>query len=343
MDTFHALTWVGIALCVLQSAVFSGLNLALFGLSALQLQVKAETGDQDAAKLMELRRDSNFLLTTILWGNVSTNVLLTLLSDSVLAGVSGFLFSTCLITFGGEIAPQAYFSRNALRMATLSRPLLKFWQMFLYPLAKPTAMILDAWLGPEGLEYSGESELRSLLKRHIAAPDSEVSRVEGVGALNFLALDDVLVSQEGEALDPESIVELEASGGAPVFPAFERSPEDPFLRQLRASGKRWVIITDPEGEPQRALDAHRFLRAALADDGPLDVRKFCHAPIVVRDIKTRLEAVLPEFNAERRRAGDDIIHKDVIVVWASERRVITGADLLGRLMRGIARPVAVEG
>ena len=32
-----------------------------------------------------------------------------------------------------------------------------------------------------------------------------------------------------------------------------------------------------------------------------------------------------------------MIDTDVIIVWGDERRIITGADLLGRLMRGIAR------
>jgi CBS domain containing-hemolysin-like protein len=56
-------------------------------------------------------------LATVLWGNVTINVLLTLLSNSVLAGIGAFAFSTIVITLFGEIVPQAYFSRNALRMA----------------------------------------------------------------------------------------------------------------------------------------------------------------------------------------------------------------------------------
>ena len=44
-------------------------------------------GSRSAAKILELREDANFLLTTILWGNVGINVLLTLLSNSVMLGV----------------------------------------------------------------------------------------------------------------------------------------------------------------------------------------------------------------------------------------------------------------
>jgi metal transporter CNNM len=32
---------------------------------------------------------------------------------------------------------------------------------------------------------------------------------------------------------------------------------------------------------------------------------------------------------------DDVIDQDLILVWGQQRRIITGADLLGRLLRGI--------
>jgi CBS domain containing-hemolysin-like protein len=86
--------WLAIALCISQSAIFSGLNIALFSLSRLQLEVESAKGNVAAKKVLALRSDSNFLLTTILWGNVGINVLLTLLSASALAGISAFLFST---------------------------------------------------------------------------------------------------------------------------------------------------------------------------------------------------------------------------------------------------------
>ena len=78
--------WIGIAFCLSQSAMFSGLNLAFFSLTRLRLEIEASQ-NKSAEKVLAMREDSNFLLTTILWGNVGINVLLTLLSDSVLAGV----------------------------------------------------------------------------------------------------------------------------------------------------------------------------------------------------------------------------------------------------------------
>lgn len=78
--------WTSVLLCLVQSGIFSGLNLALFGLSRVLLEVEAQAGNTDAATILALRRDANGLLTTILWGNVAVNCLLTVLLDSVLAG-----------------------------------------------------------------------------------------------------------------------------------------------------------------------------------------------------------------------------------------------------------------
>ncbi|MDJ0848963.1 MAG: DUF21 domain-containing protein [Myxococcota bacterium] len=339
MEATTGLSWLGIALCVLQSGAFSGLNLSLFGISALQLEVQAAAGRADAARLLELRRDSNFLLATVLWGNVGTNVFLALLSDSVLAGALGFVFSTFVITFGGEIIPQAYFSRNALRMATLMRPFLRVWQFLLYPIAKPTALMLDAWLGGESIDFLREKEVRELMKRYVASPTTEISRVEGIGALNFMALDDLSVLDEGVQLDPESVLELPEQGGRPVFPAYEASRSDPFLRRVEASGRKWVVLVSPRGEPMLVLDADAFLREVMLGEGTVEPGGYCHRPIVIRDPLTKLDRVLPRLRMERRHVGDEVIDEDLILVWGPERRIITGADILGRLLRGIARPV----
>ena len=331
----ETLTWIGIALLVVQSGTFSGLNLALFGVSALRLQTLVNTGNAQAKAVLELRKDSNFVLTTILWGNVGTNVLLTLLSDSVMTGLIAFVFSTFVITFGGEIIPQAYFSRNALRMASLLAPMLRLYQIALYPLAKPSALILDAWLGKESIDYIPENEIQEALRQHVQAPESDISHAEGIGAINFMTLDDILVSQEGEPVDPESVVRLPYTQDRPEFPAFAASAADPFLRKIQASGKRWVLIAPEEGPPTHALDADGFLRAALFAPGPVNPATYCHRPVIVTDRDASLDDVLGRLETE---PGGDVIRRDLILVWGLDKRVITGADLLGYLMRGIARP-----
>lgn len=84
--------WAGIGFCITQSAMFSGLNLAFFSISRLRLHAEAAQRNRNAIRVLEARKDTNFLLTTILWGNVGINVLLTLLSNSVMTGIAAFFF-----------------------------------------------------------------------------------------------------------------------------------------------------------------------------------------------------------------------------------------------------------
>jgi len=315
--------------------MFSGLNLAMFGISRLRLEVEASTGNKAATNILAMRQDSNFLLTTILWGNVAINVLLTLLSDSVMAGIGAFLFSTVAITLFGEITPQAYFSRNALRMGALLAPLLRIYQIILYPVAKPSATVLDLWLGKEGVQYFHEHNLRAVIKKHIEADESDIDRIEGMGALNFLAFDDLLPTQEGEPVDPQSVVRLPIENGVLTYPPYDSSATDPFIQKINASGKKWVIITDHSDQPQLVLNANAFLRAALTSETRVDPNQFVHKPILVHDERTLLGRVIPKLKVKPERAADDVIDNDLILLWASEKRVITGADILGRLLRGI--------
>ena len=327
---------VGIFFCLTQSAVFSGLTLGLFGLSRLKLEIEVESGNQAAAAVLELRRDANLLLTTLLWGNVSINVLLTLLTDSVLSGLWAFFFSSVCITLFGEILPQAYFSRNALRMGILLAPVITFYRFILYPVSKPSALLLDRWLGKEGVLYFKEEDIRIMLQKHMESRDSDIGRMEGTGAINFLSIDDIPIGDEGEIVDPVSIIPLETEFDLPVFPVFERTPEDPFLLQIQESGKKWVILTSVDRYPRLVLNADLFLRDALFGKEPFRPYSYCHRPIVVSDAVTPLGEVIQKLRVHPEHSEDDVIDNDLILCWDKEKRIITGADLLGRLLRGIA-------
>ncbi|CCQ10215.1 Ancient conserved domain protein 4 [Pseudoalteromonas luteoviolacea B = ATCC 29581] len=338
--THEILIWIAIAFCISQSAIFSGLNLAFFSLSRLQLELESSKGNEAAQKVLKLRNDSNFLLATILWGNVGINVLLTLLSDSVLAGLSSFLFSTIAITIIGEITPQAYFSRNALRMASLLSPVIRFYQLVFFIVAKPTALILDGWLGKEGITYLAESELKSIIRKHIEAEEAEIQHVEGIGALNFFALDEITVMREGEVIDPDSVIALPAKLDLPIFPEIDPKKDMTFLQQLHKSNRGWVIITNQDGFPLLAVDADGFLRAACFDGDTFDPYAHCHRPIVITDPNEKLSEIILKIRANHTfdKSYDGALDHDVVLVWGDEKRIITGADIFGRLLKGIATP-----
>jgi hypothetical protein len=336
-----AVVWVGVVICLSQSAMFSGLNLAFFSLSRLQLEIAVADGDRSASRVLAMRRDASLLLTTILWGNVAINVLLTLLVGSIVAGALAFVFSTVIITFGGEILPQAYFSRHALRTASLLAPVLRVYQILLLPVAWPSARLLDRFLGREGVTYFREAELRALIRHHMDAPDAaDVDRIEGMGALNFLALDDIRVGEEGEPLDDDSIIVLplrEGSRSTLELPSVAAGVADPFVRLVNRSGHKWVILTDDAGEPHIALDADGFVRDVVVHGDQTVVAHYCHRPIIVLDPSMPLGRIIGRLQASGVPSDDDVIDNDVVLLWGEERRIITGADILGRLLRGIAQ------
>lgn len=332
------LIWIGIAFCITQSAMFSGLNLAFFSLTRLRLEIEAEHANSFGARVvLSMRKDSNFLLATILWGNVGINVLLTLLSDSVMAGVLSFAFSTVFITLFGEILPQAYFSRNALKMASLLSPILRVYQFLLYPVAKPCALLLDSWLGKEAVQFFSEENIKMFIKKHMDGSGNEIDHIEGTGAINFFSLDDQKVTEEGEQINPESIIQLKTKNGALVFPKNNGTAKDnPFFKQINKSGEKWIVFIDEFGEPKLVLDADGFIRSEVFGEQTDGILKYCHSPFIVKDGNTKIGSLIKDLRNEIEDHSDAPIDVDVILYWTNKKkRIITGADIFGRLLTGI--------
>lgn len=334
------LTWLGIFICILHSATFSGCNLAFFSMGRLRLESEAQRGNASALKVLKLRQDSNLLLCTILWGNVSVNVLLALLSESVMAGLYGFLFSTIGITFFGEIMPQAYFSRNALKVGGLFSPVIRFYQILLYPITKPCALLLDGWIGPEGPSFFEERDIEIILERHIDEADSEISANEGQGALNFLDLDDRKIIEEGCELDPATIYQFPTKLDLSILPSPESEEGREFIESLKKHHHRWAIIVNESQEPVIVMDTTKFLCDLNVEGDQTDPYAQCHRPIIVTEEATSLDSVLGEFVVEAEDSHDHVVDRDVVLYWTeNHKRIITGADIFGRLLKGIAKRV----
>ncbi len=77
-----------------------------------------------------------------------------------------------------------------------------------------------------------------------------------------------------------------------------------------------------------------FLRHALFLE-QVNPYAYCPPPVIIRDIQTPLGDVLSRLKVEPQTPGDDVIDRDIILTWGDERRVITGADMLGWLMSSI--------
>jgi metal transporter CNNM len=205
----------------------------------------------------------------------------------------------------------------------------------LFFVAKPTAILLDWWLGVEGIIYLRKRDFRSLVAL-TAANGGDIGKLGATGVQNFLDLDDLWVTEEGEPVHPQSIIRLPLASGRCVLPTFNPSPDDPFLQRVNISGKKWVIVADLSGEPAFVLDSHHFLRDALFNQPDKNQGACWHRPVIVRDMQTRLGDVIGRLKVVQERPDDDVIDNDLILIWGPQKRIITGSDLLGRLLRGIA-------
>jgi metal transporter CNNM len=108
------INFVFIVVLATMSGAFSGLNLGLLGLDVKNLELltrgpfnnEEEAQDAERAKkILPIRRRGNWLLCTILIGNVMVNSALSILLGDLTSGLIGLLLSTAIITIFGEIIP----------------------------------------------------------------------------------------------------------------------------------------------------------------------------------------------------------------------------------------------
>ena len=82
------------------------------------------------------------------------------------------------------------------------------------------------------MQFINKKDFRELLKIHMDSEETDLEKIEGKGALNFLAIDDLPVVKEGERIDPNSVIQLRFVEDRPVFPEMEQSATDPFEEEI---------------------------------------------------------------------------------------------------------------
>ena len=138
------LSLISVALLLL-SAMASGSEVAFFSLTRSDIEELEAKESASANRVLELMKNPDRLLATILVTNNMVNICLvitvTQLVDAIFifTGVWEFVFNTVIITFllllFGEIMPKVLSQTNPVRMASFLSMPLKFLRWAVYPLA----------------------------------------------------------------------------------------------------------------------------------------------------------------------------------------------------------------
>lgn len=224
------------------SALFSGLTLGLLSLSVFELRRKADLGNAEAKLVYPIRSKGNELLVALLVGNVIVNSALTVALDSMLPGDTVFsaaitvIVATVLITFFGEILPQAFLKKNGLLFGARLSPYITMYLKLVSPISRNIGKLLDRTVGKDTPDIYSTAELVKILEEHEKSDDSDIEADEIAivrNAINFgnKLVRDVMTPKsvvtaidESETLSPAVLKELHESGHS-RFPVYEETPD----------------------------------------------------------------------------------------------------------------------
>lgn len=213
------------------SALCSGLNVALLSLNIDDLKRKSKLGNKKAKKVYPYRKNTHLTLAAILLTNVAAVSTTSLVLESVLYGLLAGLITTIVIVIFGEILPQAYFSRDALRHMAQMTPAMRLMIIVTYPVSKPLQLLLDKLFTRKNSQLHTRQELGVIISEHLGHEESELDEdeVEIIrGALQLsekrvrdimLPIAEVFWLTPDTQLSPQKVREIKTIGRSriPVF------------------------------------------------------------------------------------------------------------------------------
>lgn len=186
-------------------------------LDRTELKILCNTGNeserQHARTIQPVRDHGNYLLCSILLGNVLVNSIFTILLDSLTSGFIAVIFSTLAIVMFGEISPQAVCSRHGLAVGARTIYVTKAVMVVTAPLSYPISKILDFILGEEIGNVYNRERLKELVKVTTDINDldrDEVNIVTGALELRKKSVSDIMTKIEDVfMIDLEAVLDFE--------------------------------------------------------------------------------------------------------------------------------------
>lgn len=330
---------------VLAGGAFAGLTIALMGQDSIYLQVIAQDREEPQRKNAKrvydlLKKGKHWVLVTLLLSNVIVNETLPVVLDRCFGGgVAAVVGSTVLIVIFGEVLPQSICVRYGLQIGGyMSKPVLMLmWAMF--PIAWPTAKLLDWLLGEDHGTVYKKSGLKTLVTLHQSLGEAserlnedEVTIISAVLDLKrkpveevMTPMDDVLILSEDTILD-ENITTQVSEAGFSRIPIHKAGNRNDFVGMLLV---KMLITYDPE-DAKRVRD---FALAALPETRPetscLDILNF------FQEGKSHM-VMISEYPGEAHGALGVVTLEDVIEELIGEE-IIDESDVYVDVHKAIRR------
>nr|XP_041576481.1 metal transporter CNNM4 [Taeniopygia guttata] len=270
------------------SGMFSGLNLGLMALDPMELRIVQNCGTEKekryARRIEPIRRKGNYLLCSLLLGNVLVNTTLTILLDDLIgSGIGAVVASTIGIVIFGEIVPQALCSRHGLAVGANTIVVTKFFMLVTFPLSYPISKLLDCVLGQEiGTVYNREKlvEMLKVTEPYNDLVREELNMIQGALELRTKTVEDVMTPlQNCFMINSDAILDFNT------------------MSEIMESG--YTRIPVYEDERSNIMDILYVKDLAFVDPDdctPLKtITKFYNHPVHVVFHDTKLDAMLEEF------------------------------------------------
>jgi len=302
-----------VGLLIIASGTFSGLTIGLMGLSKTEVLRAKDLGDKEASVVSDVIKDSNLLLVTLLVGNTAVNSTLSIFLGAVVGtGVVAGLVSTALIVVFGEILPASVVSQHPLKVGSALTPFVKFILFIFYPISKPIAIVLDKYVGVEGLVVFSRKELQHIFEQLKNSQESDIDELDKKALVGTILLNEKIA---GEHMS-KNIYTIEDK---------TLLTEDLFLEIKEKGHTRIPIIdkSDSKYEVVGILNSKELINVSSKDK--LLVNDLMRENIMTVDVEDKLDDVMNKLIKRRS-------HLALVMSYETIVGVITLEDIIEEML-----------
>ncbi|WP_300457419.1 hemolysin family protein [Desulfobacula sp.] len=284
-----------LVICIFLSSFFSSSETALFSISKIKALHIAKDGSKTGQLILNMKQDSQTLLTTILIGNnlvnigasaIATSIAISYLKSNAVGIATGTM--TLLILIFGEVFPKTFANHNNILVARIViYPLFWFSKLF-FPLVY-LLNIMPKLHGNGDMSHETVTEDELMTMVEVVEEDGEIKEEEKEFITNIFEFDDTSCSEIMTPRGDMFVIDVS---------------QDMDIGEIIKTGySRIPVIEDTIDNIIGILHVKdlfsSFQKACESDSGaPLDVKKIMKKPYFIPESK-KLDSLLQDFKQKK--------------------------------------------